>query len=1238
MLQFVVRIVAIALAVFVMPAALGAEQPRKGAPQVGTSMPRVPEGFTVEIAAAPPLVGYPMMACLDDRGRLFISESDGRNMQKDELLASHSRLIRLLEDTDGDGVFDKSTVFADDMVMPEGALWLNNALYVLSAPYLWRLEDSDGDGKADKREKIVGEFQIDGRPNQHGPYVDPCGRLYMSGGIFGYDLIGKDGTRSGAGSCAGVFSCWPDGSGVEIVGHAGINPVEVAFSEEGEMFSTCAIFDNDGGRHDALIHWIRGGLGRQLWGAPLLKQTRQRLPALSRWGQVAPAGLARYRSTALGPDFQDNYFSCHFNTHKVVRTKIVRHGATFTSQDSDFLISDDIDFHPTDVMEDADGSLLVVNTGGWLSFGCPTSKIAKPNILGAIYRVRRNNMAGPQDPRGQTIDWRNASAEQLVALLGDPRPAVRDRALATLVSRGDAAIPMLQKAMGPSSPEQVRRNAVWACSRIRSAPAQECIRTALRDASSSVRHAAAYSAGTLGDQAAADGLIGLLTDPEVSVRRVAATSLGRITDRRAAPALLNLLSAAPDTYLRHAAIYSLIEINDPVAVSHELTNPNLDIREGALIALDQMRGGTLQARQVLALLSTNQPSLRQAALEIVARRPQWMVEIEATLRNTLLKSPRTREDDELVAVILSSFSRSEAIQQGVELALSSTDTPVSTRRAILKALAESDLRSLPARFVKPLGAILRGKDPALLESVVDVLRQKDTDQLDEALLDIGRHPSHGLSVRLTALMIVARHGRPLNPQSFQLLIQTIRGDNLPVDRLLAAKALTTASLSGHQLLELADLLGVTGPLELPLLISRIEHDAWPTVVNIDAQTTDGRLFVGSAAVPDERMGATAIWNAWNPLIAGDRVNLVASDGTPTNVALGSVRGAKLYGNVSNQFDRLIGDFVYNGLKDGGGRHQSFVTTFVLSGLTPGVPCTLCYYGSAQPKDPRRGATVTLTDAGGSQSRQIDGMGPEVTHYQEGKSHAIFAKVMPRSDGTIEISWTAPQHDVAGNFGIFNGLSLVISNPDFGRDARTGHRVFQSLAGSRALESILPERLERLARRYPPEVVDASAPLLERMRLQRKDQTKRLAEFVVQTAGGDAGRGRTVFFGNRAGCSSCHSVEGRGGNVGPDLSRLGKIRTERDLLESIIYPSATIVNGFESFSIATKDGRVFTGVIGRQTSDTIYLRQAGAPDIRIDRSDIESMTPSTLSIMPQGLEKAIDGEELRDLVAFLKSLD
>ncbi|HJN67636.1 MAG TPA: hypothetical protein QF761_15615, partial [Pirellulales bacterium] len=73
----------------------------------------IPDGFTLEIVAGPPLVKHPMLAAFDDRGRLFVAETDGVNLRKEELLESRSRFIRMLEDTDSDGKFDKSTIFAD---------------------------------------------------------------------------------------------------------------------------------------------------------------------------------------------------------------------------------------------------------------------------------------------------------------------------------------------------------------------------------------------------------------------------------------------------------------------------------------------------------------------------------------------------------------------------------------------------------------------------------------------------------------------------------------------------------------------------------------------------------------------------------------------------------------------------------------------------------------------------------------------------------------------------------------------------------------------------------------------------------------------------------------------------------------------------------------------------------------------------------------------------------------------
>jgi len=101
------------------------------------------------------------------------------------------------------------------------------------------------------------------------------------------------------------------------------------------------------------------------------------MPVLSHQGPAAISGLARYESNAFGPDYQDNLFTCLFNLQKVTRQVLSQDGATFKVADSDFVVSDNKDFHPTDVVEDADGSLLIVDTGGWYKLCCPTSQLVE---------------------------------------------------------------------------------------------------------------------------------------------------------------------------------------------------------------------------------------------------------------------------------------------------------------------------------------------------------------------------------------------------------------------------------------------------------------------------------------------------------------------------------------------------------------------------------------------------------------------------------------------------------------------------------------------------------------------------------------------------------------------------------------------------------------------------------------------------------------------------------------------
>src|SRR5207302_955875 len=133
-------------------------------------------------------------------------------------------------------------------------------------------------------------------------------------------------------------------------------------------------------------------------------------------------------SRVFGEEYQDNLFACQFNKHKISRHILEPEGATFKAHDDDFLVSDNLDFHPTDVLEDADGSLLVIDTGGWYKLCCPTSQLHKPDVLGAIYRVRRLHAPKVEDSRGLKLSWATMKIDQLVDLLDDPRPAVRRRA------------------------------------------------------------------------------------------------------------------------------------------------------------------------------------------------------------------------------------------------------------------------------------------------------------------------------------------------------------------------------------------------------------------------------------------------------------------------------------------------------------------------------------------------------------------------------------------------------------------------------------------------------------------------------------------------------------------------------------------------------------------------------------------------------------------------------------------
>jgi putative membrane-bound dehydrogenase-like protein len=117
---------------------------------------RVKPGFRLELAAHEPQVRDPIAVCFDERGRMFVCEMVDYSEMREE--TPHLGRISMLEDRDGDGFYETSRVFADDLPWPTGLIWVRGGLYVGATPDIWRLEDRDEDGRAEFRQKVFTGF------------------------------------------------------------------------------------------------------------------------------------------------------------------------------------------------------------------------------------------------------------------------------------------------------------------------------------------------------------------------------------------------------------------------------------------------------------------------------------------------------------------------------------------------------------------------------------------------------------------------------------------------------------------------------------------------------------------------------------------------------------------------------------------------------------------------------------------------------------------------------------------------------------------------------------------------------------------------------------------------------------------------------------------------------------------------------------------------------------------------
>jgi putative heme-binding domain-containing protein len=215
------------------------------------------------------------------------------------------------------------------------------------------------------------------------------------------------------------------------------------------------------------------------------------------------------------------------------------------------------------------------------------------------------------------------------------------------------------------------------------------------------------------------------------------------------------------------------------------------------------------------------------------------------------------------------------------------------------------------------------------------------------------------------------------------------------------------------------------------------------------------------------------------------------------------------------------------------------------------------------------------------------------------------------------------------------VSKLLAAFEHSTSEAVGLKLMAALKESKGLSGVNPGALKTLVAKYPPSVQAQGNELLALLNVDEGKQKARLDELLATLPKGDIRGGQAVFNSPKAACTSCHKIGYVGGTVGPDLTSISQARTERDLLESIVYPSASFVRSYEPVIVRTKSAEEFSGVLRRDAADEIVLATGPNTEVRVARADITEMRPGRVSVMPAGLDEQLSKQELADLVAFLK---
>jgi putative membrane-bound dehydrogenase-like protein len=669
----------------------------------------VQDGFRMELVASEPDVTDPVAACFDENGGLYVAEMIDYPYRPKDGQTPLGR-VRYLADTDGDGRWDTSSIFADQLAWPTGVACWKGGVYVAAAPDIWYCRDTDGDHVADEREKIFTGF---GDRNQQGGLnnlkwgIDH--KIYGSGSTNGGEI-----RRADAG----------DAPSIALSGHDfRIEPLSGAF----ETITGARQFGN------AFDDWFNRFIcseSKPLYHVVLPQHYLARNPFLAvptgladlapgvtpifraspveKWREIrssrrlaageraatsaglshnvmdAAAGLAVYRGNAYPPDYHGDVFVGCSQNNLIHRRKLIPDGVTFRSaradENTEFVRSTDTWFRPVNCIDAPDGTLYVLDMSREVieSIHIASDVVAHLDLAsgrdrGRIWRLAPPEFQSPAPPKlGQ------ATTAELAALLEHASGWWRDTASRLIFERQDRSIvELLRRRLGECPSDVGRLHVLYALDGLGSLEEGDLL-AALGDPSPRIRdHAVRLAAPRFhSSPGLVEKVAALAADDDAGVRFQVAFALGETDDE--GPLAAIAARDVADPWIRVAVLSSSTQFPDALLGrlaknADFLAQPAAETWLGQLATIAGARNQAAEVQRVLDL-----------AAELPAGSPPSRLMVLG-LGDGLRTSGKSLADVKASASAAAAGMLTEMVERAAQLAADG-QAPLGERTAAVKLL------------------------------------------------------------------------------------------------------------------------------------------------------------------------------------------------------------------------------------------------------------------------------------------------------------------------------------------------------------------------------------------------------------------------------------------------------------------------------------------------------------------------------------------------------------------------